>query len=186
MNILIYAFGLSALLIVLGFVALLKQKTYLDVNTQQPVQVDIPVLGKVKTNYPALIFVLLGFALAWMAFEKSFPPRQETWKLTGVLKSPPGHTNRIEWEDGTLTLTPSALEPTIYDSGAFQMNALVEEGKSIDDAYETLDFSLPSGSVQINLKKQLTAYKAGQSNLVENLTAHTVNFKPLELQLYSQ
>lgn len=185
MNILlICAFGLSALLIILGFVALLKQKTYLDVNTQQPVQVDIPILGKVKTNYPALIFVLLGFALAWTVFEKSFPPRKETWKLTGTLKSPSGH--KIDWEDGTLTLTPSALDPTIFNSGGFQLNALVDEGKSIDDVYETLDFSLPSGSVQINLKKEITAFKAGQSSLIDGLTKHTVNFKPVEIQLYSQ
>lgn len=184
MLILTFAFGLSVLLIVLGFVALLKQKTYLDAATQQPVQVEIPVIGKVKTNYPALIFVLLGFAMGWSAFEKSFPPRKAEWTVKGTFKNP--STNKVEWKAGTLTLTPSDLNTTLYDQGSFEMTALIDEGKSIEDVYETLDFSLANGSVQVDLKKEVAAFHQGQSNHIATLTPHTVTFNPMDIQLYPQ
>ena len=44
-----FAFGLSALLILLGFVALLTQKTYLDSKTQKPVEVKTPIIGRFGT-----------------------------------------------------------------------------------------------------------------------------------------
>ena len=179
----IFAFGVATLLIVLGFVALLKQKTYLDA-AGQPTQVEIPVLGKVKTNYPALVFVLLGFALGWSAFEKSFPPRKEEWKVKGTFKNPPNH--KIDWKSGTLTLTPSDLSAELQDQGGFEMTALVDEGKSIDDVYEILDFSMPNCSVQIDLKKEIAAFRQKQSNHIASLTPHTVTFKPIDIQRYPE
>jgi hypothetical protein len=56
----ILKYGFAVLLAVLGLVALLKQKTYLDSKTGQPTQIEIPLIGKMKTNYPALIFVFLA------------------------------------------------------------------------------------------------------------------------------
>ena len=179
-----FAFGLAALLIVLGFVALLKQKTYLDSKTQQPVEVELPVIGKVKTNYPALIFVLLGFVMAWTAFEKSFPPRKEEWTVKGTFNHPA--RQKVEWKAGTLTFTPSDLNTTLYNEGNFEMTALIDEGKSIEDVYETLDFSLPNGSVQIDLRKEINAFRQGQSNHIASLTPHSVKFNPINIQLYPQ
>ena len=75
-------FGIALLSIILGFVALLSQKVYLDATTKQPTEVQIPFLGKIKSNYPALVFAFLGAALAFYAFQKSFPlppPPLEDW-----------------------------------------------------------------------------------------------------------
>lgn len=178
------AFGLAALLVVLGFVALLKQKTYLDPASRQPIQVEVPILGRVKTNYPALIFVLLGFALAWVAFDKAYPPRQATWTVKGSFRAPNGQNGHIDWNQGTLTLTPALLNTTLNDQGRFEMRVEVEEGKSIEDAFETLDFSHAIGSAQIDLQKALAAYRQGETNLIASLTPHSVTFNPIDLQLY--
>jgi hypothetical protein len=176
------AFCLAGLLIILGFVALLKQKTYLDSATLQPVEIELPVVGKVKTNYPAVIFVLLGFVLAYVAFEKSFPPRKVEWRLDGLLTNTNPTNGTLKWSEGTLTLMPSELDPHIFNQGAFKVTALIEEGKTIEDVYEVLDFSHPKGSVHIDLRQELKNHLQGKTNLISDLTDHTRTFKPLEIE----
>ena len=53
--------GSAAILI--GAYLLFRQKAYLDSRTGGLVRVEIPWLGKLKTNYPALLFPFLGTAL---------------------------------------------------------------------------------------------------------------------------
>lgn len=74
-------YGISILSIVLGFIALLAQKTYINPETNEPSEVEIPFIGKIKTNYPAVIFVFLGFAAALHAFNKSEPQFPLTGKV---------------------------------------------------------------------------------------------------------
>jgi hypothetical protein len=179
---LILAFAVSLVFVVLGFIALLKQKTYLDNNTRQPVEVDVPVLGKVKTNYPAIVFVVLGFALAFTAFEKTFPARKTEWRILGTLKHP--SNQRVDWPAGTLALVPTEMRVSLSPQGRFEISALVEEGKSIEDVYETLDFSHTIGSAQINLKNEIQRHKKGNGNVISSVTDHTRTFKPIDITLY--
>ena len=65
MIIILLKYFLAAILIILGFIALLRQKTYIDSKTKQPTEIEITKLGKFKSNYPALAFVVLGFVLAF-------------------------------------------------------------------------------------------------------------------------
>ena len=63
---------LAGLCFVLGFVALLKQKTYIDSQTNQPTEIELPFVGKLKSNFPALVFVVVGAFLAYSGWSK--PP----------------------------------------------------------------------------------------------------------------
>ena len=49
----------------MGFIALLKSKIYLDQDTKEKVQIDIPIFGKFKSNVPSLAFLFLGAFLLW-------------------------------------------------------------------------------------------------------------------------
>lgn len=61
MIITIFKFIFAILLLTFGFIALLKQKTYLDPATRKPTtEVEIDGFGRLKTNYPALIFVFFS------------------------------------------------------------------------------------------------------------------------------
>ncbi|WP_126979372.1 hypothetical protein [Frigidibacter oleivorans] len=57
----------TALLISLGGVwALLRQQVVVDANGQ-PTEIELPFFGKMKTNYPSLVAVLIGAALtSWV------------------------------------------------------------------------------------------------------------------------
>ena len=61
----IILYAIAALSIILGFIALIKQKVYLDKDTKKQTELEIPILGKLKTNYPSLVFVFLGFFLVY-------------------------------------------------------------------------------------------------------------------------
>jgi hypothetical protein len=60
------------------------QKTYLDPETKQPTEIEVPLIGKLKTNYPALIFVFLGIVLAFLTFRTSHAPPKEKWEIEGI------------------------------------------------------------------------------------------------------
>lgn len=65
-----------ALVCVLGGIyALLKQQVVVDQNGQ-PSEIELPWFGKIKTNYPSLIAVGLGIALATFVASKLEPSVQ--------------------------------------------------------------------------------------------------------------
>ena len=43
-------YGLAALCFLPGFAVLLMQKVYIDSQTNQPTEVELPILGKLKTK----------------------------------------------------------------------------------------------------------------------------------------
>ena len=87
MQAVLIVYGISVLSIILGFVALLTQKVYIDRERNMPTQVEVPLFGKLKTNYPALIFVFLGFLMAYVAFDRSRELPKRDWLITGSFVS---------------------------------------------------------------------------------------------------
>jgi hypothetical protein len=66
-----FVFGMTC--VVMGFFALLKQKLYIDSKTNKATEVSLPIVGKMKTNYPALVFVLVGFAAMYPIYSFKQP-----------------------------------------------------------------------------------------------------------------
>jgi hypothetical protein len=170
-------YAISALCIVLGFIALLKQRLYIDAHTQRPTAVELPFFGKLKTNYPALFFVFVGAGLALEAIRNS-PPTEE-WTLTGSLKDPPG--KHVKWSEGTFTLIPHTTMSRISDTGLFEIHVPIEKGKSIETVYDTLDYTAVEGNVQIDLRKEYQASKRGEDSLIKNIATHHRKFKPIPI-----
>lgn len=63
-----------------GIWALLKQKTVVDANGNVT-EIEIPVFGKLKTNYPSLGAILIGAALALVIIQRT-PAEQDKRSLT--------------------------------------------------------------------------------------------------------
>jgi len=171
-------YGISALCIVLGFIALLKQRLYIDERTREPTAVELPLFGKLKTNYPALVFVFIGAGLAVYAIHES--PQKEPWTLTGSLTNPPG--KHVKWTDGTITLIPQTVSSTIYENGQFEIHVPIEKGKSIANLYSILDYTVPEGNVQIDLLKEYQASRQHRDSQIENISANNLTFKPIAIK----
>jgi hypothetical protein len=175
-------FGIALLSIILGFIALLSQKIYLDPMTKQPTEVDIPFLGKLKSNYPALVFAFLGAALAFYAFQKSYPPPNVEWTLKGRFTHPDG---RPVDTSGTLSLIPVAARNKIDPHGVYEVTVFVPKGKSIESVFEALDYSYSDGRAQIDLKKEYSAWRNNkQASKIKDATEHQRIFKDVPVTVY--
>ena len=142
--------GISVTSIVLGFIALLKQKNYLDPHTKKPTSIELPFFGKSKmvTNFPALIFVFLGFVAVFIIlFKPNSKPNEVDWNIQGRFILPEGDSTRVNWLNGVLTIKPKKFETSVYKSGKFQINVKIEEGIKFKDYCEYIEYSSDFGSV---------------------------------------
>ncbi len=190
-------FGLAALALVLGFIALLKQRTYLDAKTLKPLQIDIPLFGKnmkMRTNYPALVFVFLAFGLviyalrieqslgAGAAKDKSCPTE---WDVEGRFTDP----NVNDWNrTGSFDLYPSQpfWPPQPVDrNGHFRIRVTIDSNKTFEDAVEFIKYIHSEGEAIIYPSREYTVYeKRGEGSNLESATPHSRKYKALPLERF--
>lgn len=177
MNTIYVMYMLSALLIILGFIALLSQKNYVDKDAKKVTEVEIPILGKLKTNYPSLVFVFLGVFIAYISFDRSKPISKNDWKITGSFKSM--DNEHINWPKGELKIFPSDFEqPIIKADGTFEIHGRIEDGKTFEDIVERIDFSCPEYSAIIYPNNEYKKYKETRdSSLLRALTNNSRDYK---------
>src|ERR1700739_2244340 len=153
-------YGLAAFCFILGFAALLAQKTYVDTQTNQPTEVELPLVGKLKTNYPALVFVAVGAFLAAFTWSKPRNLGEEEWTITGSLRQPAGEA--LKWEDGALVLLPKAFDVALPPNGTFQITGSIPQGKQFEDIVTSILYTNGKVSGQINGRKRFKKVYARQ------------------------
>src|SRR5580765_6879571 len=72
---------IAGLALCLGFFALLRQHTYLDPKTNAPIEIELPLLGRMKANYPALIFPFIAALFGYLGY-MSQEMQPTTWSVT--------------------------------------------------------------------------------------------------------
>jgi hypothetical protein len=136
---------LAAFALGLGFFALLKQKTYLDASGTVT-SVEVPFVGKMHTNYPALLFVFIGFAFGYLAyhFEVKTKEAREIWTATtrytveGRLKS---DENVTDWLSTDVMIIPSSLTHQEVDrAGQYRIVVEVPKWQSFGDWLGAISF----------------------------------------------
>lgn len=176
-------YGLSFLSIILGFIALLKQKTYIDPKTNQPTEIEIPIFGKLKTNFPALIFVFLGFLLAYIAFNKSYH-RTAQWEITGKLIA--SDQSNLDWDLTNVRLFP-ASKAMVDSDGNFSIDAQIEEGKTFEDFYERVEFSNRKFTARLFPGKEFKKHNEDPaSSLLDQATPTTRDYKPIKVTVWNK
>lgn len=180
-----FVFSVAALSIILGFIALLTQKIYIDPDTKQPTtEIEIPFLGKLRTNIPALVFVFLGIFLAAFSFNKAFPVKTVDWNLIGQFRNV--GDQQIDWTEGTLSLIPKSITPEVSSQGKFLIDVKVDEGKTIEDAFECIMYSHAIGSAEIFLKKEYEALINKEETLIETASDNSRKYKPVSIEPYDK
>lgn len=140
------ASGIGVLLILLGFIALLKQRTYIDTRTKEPVEIEIPILGKMKTNYPALVFVFLGCVMTVIGVGK-FRYQETQWLIDVTMTT---DVQGLNWQQGRMSVFPTKADIDVdHKTGRFTIKLAIEDGKTFEDVIQRIDYSHERGSVQI-------------------------------------
>ena len=180
-NVTLLVLALAAFSFVLGFVALLSSRIYINPNTKAKLAVDLPILGKMQTNYPALIFVFVGAALAVFAMEKE--PRDTSWTITGQLREP---TNQIkDWRNsGTLRLVQLGPNVAIDEHGQFSIDVDLPEGESFESVVQQIAYVSDRFHLEIFPKDELEAFKKNPAaSKLSKMSATTRVYRPFDVEL---
>lgn len=139
-------YGISLVAIILGFIALLKQKTYIDKKTNQVTEVSLPIFGRMKTNYPSLLFLATGISLAFYVFSKSYDKTTE-WTVKGRFTDP---TNKVtDFNTGELKVIPGNINCKVGRDGAFEITMKIKDGIDFEEAVESIVYSCDNYSASI-------------------------------------
>jgi len=182
-------YSIALLSIIFGFLALLTQKKYFDRETNQLTEIEIPFLGKMKTNFPALVFVFIGFVLAFITFnksyEKSFDKKPIDWKITGSFKIAGSSENTGDIKNylrtGKISIFPCSIETFISDLGTFEITAELAEGVTFESAIQRIDFAFPDGIASIKPNEEYQKYINREETLIKSVTQNTREFKPITI-----
>jgi hypothetical protein len=163
-------FALATLLIVLGFIALLKQKVYLDSATQQPITIEVPFIGKLAANVPSLAFVFFGFALAVYGIEH-YSQKHVTWKVSGILKPDAPITN---WQGLRVSLFPVDTNVALdRETGRFSFELQIPDGQTFESLVSTLFIDADYGSTSLVPKDALDLRNSRQASALMAATDTT-------------
>ena len=152
---------LSALSFALGFVALLCTKIYVfDKGTNQATEVQMPLIGKMKTNYPALVFVAVGAVLAADALKQhyQFVSQQQPvlWNIKGRLQQP-AHDIK-DWRWGELRLIALGPNVQIKQNGEYEINVQIPAGKTFESAVQQIYYTARNGSALVVPSDELKTF----------------------------
>lgn len=161
----ILSLSVSAIICLGGVFALLKQKIIVD-ESGNPTSVDIPLLGKIQTNYPSLVAIFLGVALsAYVLNSTKFNP--DTIELEASVTLHEGskardvfvgaipsrylkHANNIS-PGATGKVKISVDDVDTYSVVAFMVVKVDEDGKAL--------YALSHGPAEIDLERDVAVYK---------------------------
>jgi len=185
-NVIIIMYVLAGLCFILGAIALMMQKTYIDKQTNQPTEIEIPILGKLKTNYPSLVFVVIGGVLAAIPWYKESPVQppigKEQWVITGAFLAPPGET--LRWETGIITILPKVFEAVPYPNGTFQIIGTIPKDKKIEDMVSAINYTNGKFSSCILVSNEYKKFKEGKASVIETEGDTCLKLKPVALNRY--
>lgn len=175
----ISALSLACLMIVLGFIALLFTKIYVADGTGVPSEIDVPIIGKLKTNYPALIFVILGSALAAYAIKSNADSQLDTWVVTGQIQMPPGSDKQI-FQMGTVEAVPVSIPPRIEDTGNYTLHVQLKHGEDFEKAISQISYTNDLGSACIIPADELKSFELNPRNsLLQSKTALSRSYRSI-------
>ena len=126
----IFRYAIATLLIILGFIALIVQKVYINPENPQVSEIHLPLLGKLKTNYPSVVFVFIAAALILIPPNKiqGSDEKLNEWNIAGKLTS---SIDDINWKETEFIIHPSDVSFDIEDDGMYVL--------TIDDVPESVD-----------------------------------------------
>lgn len=136
---------IAVLALCLGFFALLRQHTYLDPKTNAPLEIELPLLGRMKANYPALIFPFIAAFFGYLGFISRETPSTE-WSVAGTVGYADGNMlNSVDWSELQIKVIPDRYNSTIHKDNAgghFTITPALPDGFKFEDEITSVIFSL--------------------------------------------
>jgi hypothetical protein len=182
-------YGLSAMIIVIGGLSLILQKVYkVESESGEKTVIEVPLFGKMTTNYPALAFVFIGAALAAYTFGKT-SEATERWVISGSFRAPQGES--VQWERGNLRLSPKKFHISLSPDGRFEIQGDIARGQEFEEevkqiTYEHCACNGKFYGASILVEKEYNNYRDNKESAIEHLDALTRRYKPVDVHVATQ
>lgn len=140
---------ITVLALCLGFFALLRQHTYLDPKTYAPIEIELPLLGRMKANYPALIFPFIAAFFGYLGYISRDAPRTQ-WSVAGTVGYADGNLlDSVDWTELQIKVIPDRYNSTVHKDNAgghFTITPALLDGFNFEDEITSVIFSLNKSS----------------------------------------
>jgi hypothetical protein len=184
---------IAVLALCLGFVALLRQHTYLDPKTNAPIEIELPLLGRMKANYPALIFPFIAAFFGYLGFISREMPRTQ-WSVAGSVGYADGTLlNIADWKDLQIKVIPDRYNSTVNkdNAGRFAIDPALLDGFNFEDEITSVTFSLNKSpeylSCQFSPKQEFDNWNdlsKREKSLIKDATQNSRMLKGVKLNKY--
>ena len=186
---------IAVLALCLGFFALLRQHTYLDLKPNAPVEIELPLLGRMKANYPALIFPFIAAFFGYLGYIARDLPRTQ-WSVAGTVGYADGNLlNSTDWMALQIKVIPDRYNSTVSKDnagGRFKIAPALLDGFNFEDEITSVIFMLNKSSeylsCQFSPKQELDNWndnsKRAQS-VLQNAAQHSWMLRGVKLNKYN-
>lgn len=98
---------------------------------------------KMKTRYPALIFLVPAVVFAFLGHQVDVVKAGvEDWTIKGNFEAPEGNSGPVNWADGVLTVRPATIKKTVVgENGDFEIIVSVPTGKLFDEWCDFIEYA---------------------------------------------
>ncbi|MDH2407008.1 hypothetical protein QCM77_45420 [Bradyrhizobium sp. SSUT18] len=186
---------IAVLALCLGFFALLRQHTYLDLKTSAPVDIELPILGRMKANYPALVFPFIAAFFGQLAYISRELPRTQ-WSVAGTVGYADGNPlNSADWNGLQIKVLPDRYNTTVSKDnagGRFKITPALLDGYNFEDEIISVIFSLSKDteylSCQFSPKQEFDNWSDQSKrahSLLQNAAQHSRMLKGVKLNKYN-
>jgi hypothetical protein len=179
-------YGLSGMIVLLGGVSLVLQKVYkVDSTTGEKTIIEVPIFGKLSTNYPAIAFVFIGAAVAAYTLTKTWEA-EDSWVITGSFRAPTEET--ITWERGNLRLSPKKFHMSISRDGNFEIEGEIRKGLRFEEVvkqitYENCTCDGKIFGTSIMVETEYNKFMSEKDTLLKNAEKNTRTYKTIEVNV---
>ncbi|MBA3006224.1 MAG: hypothetical protein KKB91_11165 [Proteobacteria bacterium] len=179
-------YGLSTLIVLLGGMSLILQKVYkVDSATGEKTTVEIPLFGKLSTNYPAVVFVFIGAALATYTLNKTMEV-DDHWVVSGSFRTP--NAEAINWERGNLRVSPKKYHMSVSPDGTFEIQGEIKKGRKFEEEVKQITYENCScdGKVfgaSIMAESEYNGFIKKEKSLIEDAGENTRRYKAVEVNI---
>ena len=180
---------LATLSFLLGFVALLSSKIYIDKATNAPLEVDMPFVGKMKTNYPALFFVAVGALIAAYSLKQHYnykaSQQKVRWTISGVLKQPTQDVS--DMRSGQLKLVDVGPITELTEDGHYTIYIDLPNDQSFESAVEQIAYTGTRSQGWLVPQRELAAFeKDPTTSKLQLKTPASRVYAPIEVSVTPQ
>ena len=146
------------------------------------IKVELPLLGKLRTNYPALAFVFIGAGMALFAFNRTFEVKDQ-WVISGSFKT--ADSRAIDWTKGVLTLYPRQSNPILERDGSFHIELILPRSRKFEEEFGQISYFNWSGNVSatILVDEEYQKFKKGDASFLKTGAGRTRRYGPVEVRV---